>query len=477
VEWRQAEAAELTRAAQSRADALESILHTGLAHDPQISFERLRLPLHPKPFNPDALGIAAAPPRWEAFTPPEPSGLGKLFGRGAHEQALVQARQRFADEVTQHEARELDRLAALADAQRRHAEAEAWRRQEIEKTNAEVDTLANGFRAGEPQAIEDYFELVVESSPLPGGLPVDADVAYQPEVRRLLVVRELPNADAIPDVVEYKYVRTRDEIDAKARSPRDVKQRYTGVIAQVALLTMRDVFAIQPRSIIDEVAVTGLVSTRNKATGQPERLCLVSVAATREQFDQLVLTELEPGECLRYLNALVSPHPYDLEPVRPVFDPDLSKYRIITELVAAVDLDSRTVLLELRPFEFEVLTKQLFEAMGMKAWVTQASRDDGVDAVAVNEDPIMGGVCVIQAKRYSNVVPIEAVRALAGTMDDKRASRGVLVTTSSFGKASHEFANRHGRIQLIEGRELKHLIAEHLKQDVIIGELKRRTRD
>ncbi len=42
--------------------------------------------------------------------------------------------------------------------------------------------------------------------------------------------------------------------------------------------------------------------------------------------------------------------------------------------------------------------------MGMKAWVTQASRDEGVDAVAINEDPIVGGRCIIQAKRDSKVV-------------------------------------------------------------------------
>ncbi|MFF3672945.1 hypothetical protein ACFYYS_03035 [Streptomyces sp. NPDC002120] len=29
--------------------------------------------------------------------------------------------------------------------------------------------------------------------------------------------------------------------------------------------------------------------------------------------------------------------------------------------------------------------------MGLKSWVTQASRDDGIDAIAVNEDPLIGG--------------------------------------------------------------------------------------
>lgn len=73
-------------------------------------------------------------------------------------------------------------------------------------------------------------------------------------------------------------------------------------------------------------------------------------------------------------------------------------------------------------------------------------------------------------------MPADAARALAGVMEDKRASRGVLVTTSWFGKATHEFANRHGRIQLIEGAELKHQINQHLHRDVVIGQLKRRNR-
>jgi restriction system protein len=105
----------------------------------------------------------------------------------------------------------------------------------------------------------------------------------------------------------------------------------------------------------------------------------------------------------------------------------------------------------------------------MKSWVTQASRDEGVDGVAVNEDPIVGGLCIIQAKRYSKIVGLEAVHALAGVMEDKNAAKGVLVTTSWVGKASRDFAARNGRIQIIEGRHLKSLLLEHLGLDVLIS--------
>ena len=105
----------------------------------------------------------------------------------------------------------------------------------------------------------------------------------------------------------------------------------------------------------------------------------------------------------------------------------------------------------------------------MKSWVTQGSKDEGVDGVAVNPDPIVGGLCIIQAKRYSKIVGLEAVHALAGVMDDKSAAKGVLVATSWVGKASRDFAARNGRIEIIEGRHLKALLKEHLGLDVLIS--------
>lgn len=474
VEQKIAEAAALTASVQGRVAAFKSVLANGVPRIAQIAFETLRVdPAFPA-FQPGQLAQPIPPPQWAQFAPPEPTGLmAKMFGASKQHQHLVQQRQAdYQQACARHADREQERQRALADAQRSHDERSRAHQARAEQANAEVDRLEQGFVARQAEAVEDYFELVIESSPVPEDVPVDVEVAYQTEAHRLYVIRELPTVDIIPEVLEYKYVRTRDETDAKARPVKEIRQLYADLVAQLVLLTMRDVFEVQPSDLVHEVAVNGHVSTRNKATGQPERPCLVSVTATREQFDQLVLTELNAINCLRHLNALVSPHPHDMEAVRPIFDPDLSKYRFIDEIDIAAGLDGRPVLVDLTPTEFEHLVRQLFEATGMQSWVTQASRDDGVDAVAVNPDPLIGGLCIVQAKRYRKTVPINDVRALAGTMDDKRAGRGVLVTTSWFGKQAHDFAARHGRIQLIEGPELKHLLAEHLGLDVIIGSQK-----
>jgi restriction system protein len=79
------------------------------------------------------------------------------------------------------------------------------------------------------------------------------------------------------------------------------------------------------------------------------------------------------------------------------------------------------------------------------------------------------GQCIIQAKRYRSAVGVEPVRTLAGVMDDKHATTGILVTTSCVINDGHDFAQRHGRIQLIECEEIKYLCKEDPGLDVLIS--------
>jgi len=114
--------------------------------------------------------------------------------------------------------------------------------------------------------------------------------------------------------------------------------------------------------------------------------------------------------------------------------------------------------------DFEVLVRDLFQKEfaheGCRVDVTRASRDAGVDAIAFDEDPIRGGKYVIQAKRYNNLVPLTAVRDLYGTVLNEGAVKGILVTTSYFGKDSLEFV-KDKPLKLINGEELLYMFSRH----------------
>ena len=67
---------------------------------------------------------------------------------------------------------------------------------------------------------------------------------------------------------------------------------------------------------------------------------------------------------------------------------------------------------------------------------------------------------IIQAKRYKHTVGVSAVRDLFGTLQNEGASKGILVTTSGYGKAAYDFANGKP-LELLEGSHLLFLLEEH----------------
>ena len=67
---------------------------------------------------------------------------------------------------------------------------------------------------------------------------------------------------------------------------------------------------------------------------------------------------------------------------------------------------------------------------------------EALTASRYDSRPIFGGKVVIQAKRYKNTVGVSAVRDLFGTMQNEGATKGILVTTSGYGQASHDFAEQ-----------------------------------
>lgn len=337
---------------------------------------------------------------------------------------------------------------------------------------AHSSSLEDVFNAQGADVFAQRVQQFLDRPYWPGAGQGSVAARYRPESRELLIQCELPGRDVIPPVVRYRYVKSKQELVPEARKEADIRWLYATLTARIALRVISEAFDVTPHTLVTTIVLNGEVHTTDRATGKSVRPCLISLSSTRDEFEEIVLDEqeLDPVACLRtYLNAIVSLHAWALEGVRPVLQFDLSGYKFVDEVDVVAGLDSRPDLLALKPVEFEHLIRQLFQARGLKSWVTQSSKDEGVDAVAVNADPIVGGLCIIQAKRYSKIVGLEAIHALAGVMNDKAAAKGVLVTTSWVGKASRDFATRNGRIEIIEGRELKALLRDHLGIDALIS--------
>ncbi|MGH3831671.1 MAG: restriction endonuclease [Pseudonocardiaceae bacterium] len=465
-----AEAAARTADVHLRAVELSELLRSSLDVQTHIPFDALKRRVDAARFDPGVLDQGSSLPVWEDFEPPRPGALsGLVGGKARYERERTAAWQRFQQALADHELAEETRHRQLAEAQRQHERQVAELTREVTEHNAAVDKLAADVRAGVPDAVEEYFEQVLARSSYPAEFPQEYEVAYRPEPRELVIKYWLPGSEVIPLERGYRYVKTRQEIDPLPRPVKEIKELYESVIAQLALRTMRECFAVPAIDVADSVVFSGYVKARDRATGKEVEPCVISVGARREVFDELVLDELDAAACLKHLKAIVSPRPYDLEPVEPLIKFEYAKYRFTDPIDALAGMDSRQDLLKMDWYHFENLVRQLFEAMGMTVNITQSSRDEGIDAVAyLKTDVVHRAEYIIQAKRYSRCVPTESVRALAGVVEDKRATAGILVTTSWVGPESKTFVARNNRLTIIEGGELRHLLAKHLRIDVRI---------
>jgi restriction system protein len=445
AESRMAEVAAMNAELTDTIAALDGVLAATLDVDNYFDLDQLK-----RPTELGRLAVPEQPPSESSFLPAPPTGLSRMLGGAArHEEQLRAGRARYQQACAEHAERERSRRAALAQ-----VEAENQQRAQ------EVEALRRDLAAAVPQAVVTYIDLVLNASPYPDGFPAHWRLAYVPESRQLVIEYDLPGIEVIPTVKAYRYVKASDTITETARPQSQVKAQYASVIAQTALRVVDEIFEADRAGHIDAVVLNGMVDTTDPATGRSIRPCLLTLRTTRETFGELDLRRVDPAACLRHLGAGVSRNPEELAPVRPVLEFDMVDPRFIEETDIIGGLDERPNLLAMSPTEFEGLIQNLFSRMGLDTRQTRAARDGGVDCVAFDPRPIMGGKVVIQAKRYKNTVGVSAVRDLFGTLQNEGASKGILVTTSGYGKASFDFATGKP-IELLDGANLLYLLREH----------------
>lgn len=472
IEDRKHDADTKTAQLAARVDELSTILRRGITRSSVIDLTRLRSTNRLPPLDLGAWATPAPRPSWEAFAPPAPGALSGLFGgQERHRRAVQAAEAQFTAAQHEWDAQEAGRQQQVASARADHARREQTYAAQQRTYNASLDREAAGLRVRDRDAVEGYLSRVLRALPLPTDFPHEAEVYFDGQAEQIGIKLRLPAQDVVPTVRQYQYIAARDEDKATPRPARETGELYRSVISQVALLAIRDVFMADPH--LESVAFNGRVPAINPATGRDEDRYLISLDVARAEFEALVLDRVTPDDCVRALHAIVSKHPYELEGVEPIVDFDLKKYRLAQSIDVVATLDSRPDLLQMDPDHFEHLTRQVFEALGLEGWNTEHSYDDGVDAVMMNKTVAVGGLTIVQSKRYKNAIGVSHIRELAGAIEEKRATKGILVTTSWFTPQSERKARENGRMELIDGEHLVWLIKEKLGKSVLISLPKR----
>ncbi|MFJ6619847.1 restriction endonuclease [Kitasatospora sp. NPDC091335] len=454
---REAEAARQTAELDARVEELKGLLAAGLAA-PAFGPQALLAPSAVPPFDPGPLGEPVPMPDQSSeryFVPPPDAVQARNPGvRQQYEQYLAQARARFEQDWYAAQTGEADRQQRLAAYHREYlAWVEQSRRQQ-EELGARTEELLRRLRAGEPEAVQEYFTAgLYASAAWPEGFPHRLVAAFDAGSRQLVVDWELPGPDVVPAAARVRYVKSDDREAEVARPATERKALYREVLAQSALRVAAELFRADRDGLLDSVVLNGFVLGIDPATGREAERFVSTLTAARSGFAGLALDRVAPVECFQGLGGRLSARPERLDEVRPDRRPEAVGGSLAGHGEGDPDL------FEMDPLDFEDLIAELFRLRGFEVMTTARSGDVGVDVVAVDPTPVTGGKIVIQAKRYKRTVPPTAVRDLESTVRHHGANKGILVTTAGFGPGSYSYIEGKP-LTLVSGPELVQLLAE-----------------
>lgn len=143
----------------------------------------------------------------------------------------------------------------------------------------------------------------------------------------------------------------------------------------------------------------------------------------------------------------LSPPPKLITDIREVND------ELLTLLKADPEL-----LRKLPPRKFEEIVAELLSRLDYKVELTPATRDGGFDIYAAKSDTLGTFLFLVECKQYTppSKVGVQVVRSLYGTVQQTKATAGILVTTSFFTKVAKDFQREiKYQIQLRDFFEIK----------------------
>lgn len=336
---------------------------------------------------------------------------------------------------------------------------ESWEKAFLEEQSRMKALKARASAAGEAGLIK-RIELAMRSMPLPPFASTEGETKFDPESGILIHEHRFPD----PSGAEWiKHVQLKAGWTPKPANQKEKKEAAAQLHPSLCLRLAAEIARLDDEGIVKAVAVNGWADYTEKSTGQRKRAYCASLFATKEQITALNLSALDPLEAFSALKGIAA-RSLELAPIAPIVRLDTNDPRFVDAKEVLGKMAEGENLAAMDWEDFEHLCRELFErafaSTGAEVKVTQASRDQGVDAVVFDPDPLRGGKIVIQAKRYTNTVDVSAVRDLYGAVINEGAVKGILVTTSHYGSESYSFA-KDKPLTLLNGHELLGLLEQH----------------
>lgn len=190
----------------------------------------------------------------------------------------------------------------LWDEERRHYEIEQL------KNNEQIKQRDREYRAGEPQAISTYCDMILNSSSYPPQIAPDWRTDYDAMERTLHVQCALPARDSIPTLCDIVVLSDSEGFFEKHLTEAQLSELHENITHQICLRSLYELFKSDAIRAIDRIVFTGQIAGEggdvemvlNEGRRESGTLSLV-LDVSREKFLSLPLHEEAPQTLIRWL--------------------------------------------------------------------------------------------------------------------------------------------------------------------------------
>lgn len=239
---------------------------------------------------------------------------------------------------------------------------------------------------------------------------------------------------------------------------------YDDIVLKLILRSFHDIYAADEAGIVDAISLHGWVRTLNRGNGQYENICIASLFCTRNEFSGINLAQVDPALCFRYLKGISGPSLHELTPIPTRFTLSKKSKEQVPAARPLEPLDGGKNLSLVSWAEFETLVLDLFNkelaGNGIEMAPMSAGRDNRLEALGIDADPLRGGTYLLHAHRSIEPLGMEAVQAVYGALMHEGAIKGILTTTGDFTPEALAFA-RQKPLSLLDGKALQDLFDKH----------------
>lgn len=166
---------------------------------------------------------------------------------------------------------------------------------EKKKKNDELSLFLYSLKKGKKESVLSHYCKVLENSIFPESVQFEYTIDYDSAKKCLKFLLYVQSIDIIiPKVIQYKYIKSRDEITEKKFKFREILELYALYLSNLSLRLIYESFSADEFNILKEVKIECKAEILDKSVGTLKSKTISKFTLSKKDFSTLNLSQVNP---------------------------------------------------------------------------------------------------------------------------------------------------------------------------------------